>query len=254
MSAAAEAILAAARARTGLAPLGAAAPRTPEEGYAVQHEVATARGAIPPAGFKIGATTKQMQQILGLSGPAAGYVPASSVNADGHEFRFADFLDPGVECEIGLRLGRDLPPGPCSQAEAEAAVAEVFPAIEIVEKRYGDMSKLHAPTLIADQVFHASGVIGAPAADWWQIDLGAIRGEFQVKGKVVGAGHGRDLLGHPMAALAWLAGSGATAVFGGLKAGQVVWLGSVTPPIWLEGPCTVEARFERLGSARLRFV
>ena len=42
--------------------------------------------------------------------------------------------------------------------------------------------------------------------------------------------------------------------FGGLKAGHVVWLGSVTPPIWLGGPGTVEADFDGLGIARLRFV
>jgi 2-keto-4-pentenoate hydratase len=254
MSAAADAILAAWREKRDLAPLGEAAPQTPEEGYAVQREVAAARGAIPPAGFKIGATTKQMQEILGLSGPAAGFVPETSVNPGGTEFRFAEFRNPGVECEIGLRLGRDLPPGPTTREQAAAAVAEVFPAIEIVERRYGDMSRLHTPTLIADQVFHASGVIGAPVADWRSLDLGAARGEFHIGGKVVASGHGRDLLGHPMEALAWLAGSGAATVFGGLRAGQVVWLGSVTPPIWLEGPGPVEAVFDTLGTARLRFV
>jgi 2-keto-4-pentenoate hydratase len=254
MNAAADAILAARRERRLLAPLGAAAPGDFTAGYAVQHAVATALGAVPPAGFKIGATTKQMQDYLGLTSPAAGFVPQASVNANGTEFRFADFFSPGVECEIGVRLGQDLPVGPCSRDQAAAAVAAVFPAIEIVEKRYGDLAALDTPTLIADQVFHASGVLGDPVADWRAVDLGAVRGEFRISGKVVGSGHGRDLLGHPLEALAWLAGSGAAAVFGGLKAGQVVWLGSVTPPIWLEGPGTVEADFDGLGIARLRFV
>jgi 2-keto-4-pentenoate hydratase len=257
MSAAADAILAARHAKAMLAPLGGDAPQDFATGYAVQREVAEALGAVPPAGFKIGATTKQMQDYLGLAGPAAGFVPQGSVNASGTVFRRADFLNPGVECEIGVRLGRDLPFGPCTQDQAAAAAAEVFPAIEIVEKRYGDLATLGTPTLIADQVFHASGVLGAPAADWRALDLGALRGEFRIGGKVVGAGHGRDLLGHPLAALAWLAGSGAAEVFGGLQAGQVVWLGSVTPPIWLdgvlEGPGAVEADFGRLGMATLRF-
>jgi len=254
MSAAADAILAARRERRILAPLGADAPAHPEAGYAVQHAVALGQGAVPPAGFKIGATTKQMQDYLGLMGPAAGFVPKASLNPSGTEFRFADFLNPGVECEIGIRLGSDLPAGPTTRAQAAAAVAEVFPAIEIVEKRYGDLALLGTPTLIADQVFHASGVLGAPVAGWRDLDLGAAKGTFHVGGKVVGSGHGRDLLGHPMEALAWLAASGAARVFGGLKAGQVVWLGSVTPPIWLEGPCEVVADFDLLGRAALRFV
>jgi 2-keto-4-pentenoate hydratase len=254
MGAAAEAIIEARRARRVLAPLGAIAPGSEAEGYAVQREVAEALGELPPAGFKIGATTRKMQEYLGLGGPAAGFVPAASVNPSGAEFRFADFIAPGVECEIGVRLGQDLPVGPCTRAQAAAAVGELFPAIEIVDRRYGDLAELGTPALIADQVFHASGVIGAPVAGWRGIDLAAVRGVFHVGGRVVAEGHGRELLGHPLEALAWLAGSGAARAFGGLRAGQVVWLGSVTLPIWLEGPAEVIAEFEGLGEARLRLL
>lgn len=246
-------ILEARKGRRILAPLAAAAPANVAGGYAVQREVAEALGAVPPAGFKIGATTKQMQDYLGLTHPAAGFVPGPSLNADGFTAPFASFIAVGVECEVGVRLGADLPFGPTTRAQAEAAVADVFPAIEIVEKRYGDLAALGTPTLIADQVFHASGVLGKPAADWRGLDLGAMRGELFVDGASRGGGHGRDLLGHPFEALAWLAGSGAAEVFGGLRAGQVVWLGSVTPPIWLDGPCEVRVEFEGLGRVGVRF-
>ncbi|MBU8539729.1 2-keto-4-pentenoate hydratase [Falsiroseomonas tokyonensis] len=253
-SPAAAAILAARQARQNLAPLGAAAPADAAGGYAVQREVAQAMGAIPPAGFKIGATTRQMQAYLGLTGPAAGFVPAGGLHATPARVRFADFVAPGVECEVGLRLGADLPAGPCSREQAQSAVAEVFAAIEIVEKRYDDLAALGTPTLIADQVFHAGGVIGAPAAGWRGLDLGATRGRMQVGGELRGEGLGADLLGHPMEALAWLAASPAAAVFGGLRAGQVVFLGSVTPPIWIEGPTEVVVEFDTLGRVELHFV
>ncbi|WP_135469275.1 2-keto-4-pentenoate hydratase [Crenalkalicoccus roseus] len=251
---AAELILEARRARRALAPLGELTPADPAAGYALQRRVAERLGAVPPAGFKIGATTRQMQEYLGLPGPAAGFVPAESLRPDGAAFRLADFVRPGVECEVALRLGRDLPFGPCSRERAAEAVEEVFAAIEVVDNRYGDFRALGAPTLIADQVFHAAGVVAPPPADWRGLDLAALRGELRVDGRAVAAGHGRDLLGHPLEALAWLAGSGAAEAFGGLKAGQVVWLGSVTPAIWLEGPCAVEADFGPLGLARLRFL
>jgi 2-keto-4-pentenoate hydratase len=253
MSSAAKLILDTRKAKRILAPLGADAPKTTAEGYALQFEVATIQGAVPPAGFKIGATTKQMQDYLGLTHPAAGFVPAASLKADGVTLPFQDFLNVGVECEVGVRLGADLPFGPTTRAQAEAAVVEVFPAIEIVEKRYGDLAELGTPTLIADQVFHAAGVLGTPYPDWKRLDLGAMRGEMTVDGVSKGAGHGRDLLGHPMEALAWLANSGAAEVFGGLRKGQVVWLGSVTPPIWLDGPCSVVVAFEGLGKVSVRF-
>jgi 2-keto-4-pentenoate hydratase len=245
------AILAARQERRLLAPLGPLAPADERAGYAAQRALAERLGAVPPAGFKIGATAPQMQEYLGLAGPCAGFIEARNLHGDGAALRFADFLNPGVECEIGLRLGQDIPFGPCTAEQAGAAVAEVFAAIEIVERRYGDLAVLGTPSLIADQVFHAGGVRGAGRADWRALDLGAMAGDIRVDGRTRGTGHGRDLLGHPLAALAWLAGSGAAEAFGGLRAGQLVWLGSVTPPIWLDGPCRVEVAFEALGRVSL---
>ncbi|MBW6401760.1 fumarylacetoacetate hydrolase family protein [Roseomonas sp. HJA6] len=248
---AAEAIIEARRSRRILAPLGAIAPKTEQAGYALQKEVALRLGGLPPAGFKIGATTKQMQAYLGLSGPAAGFVSKSGLRATPASARFADFLNPGLECEIGLRLARDIAPGACTHDQAAEAVGEVFAAIEIVERRYDDLVKLTTPTLIADQVFHAGGVLGAPVKAWQGIDLAAVRGRITVDGAVRGEGVGADLLGHPFEALAWLAASGGAAAFGGLKAGQVVFLGSVTPPIWLDGPCSGAVEFDALGRVEL---
>jgi 2-keto-4-pentenoate hydratase len=50
-----------------------------------------------------------------------------------------------------------------------------------------------------------------------------------------------------------LAGSDCAREFGGLKAGQVVFLGSVTPPIWLDGPCDVLVEFDSLGKVQVNF-
>lgn len=227
-------------------------PRTVEQGVAVQFERARRSGAVPPAGFKIGATTKRMQEYLGLAEPAAGYMVPAGLFASGARLPYASLRGPGAECEIGLRLARDLPAGPCDLATARAAVGEVFAAIEIVENRYGspplgDLARIGTPTLIADQVYHRAAILGMAPANWAELDLAAIPGRVAVDGLERGMGHGRDLLGHPMAALAWLAGSPTVAAFGGLAAGQVVMLGSVTPPIWLDRPCHVSVAFEGLG-------
>lgn len=251
MSAAADTILDARRARGMMTPIMAIADAA--AGYAVQREMAGRLGAMPPAGFKIGATAKTMQDYLGIATPIAGFVEGRDVHASPARLRFADFVQPGVECEIGLRLGRDLPPGPCSRAAAEAAVEEVFAAIEIVERRFAEMGALHAPTVVADRMFHRAGILGASAPGWREIDLGAVRGRMTVDGAPHGEGVGADLLGHPMEALAWLAGSGCAAAFGGLRAGQVVFLGSVTPPAWLTGPAEVVVTFEGLGRVEASF-
>jgi len=219
------------------------APRTEQEGAAAQLALARLMGADPPAGFKIGATGKRMQAYLGLSGPAAGFMPAAGLYTSGVTVRFADFVNPGVECEIAVRLAQDLPPGPCTRTDAEAAVGELMAGIEIVENRYHDLAELGTPTMIADQVFHAAAVLGAPADGWRSLDVAALVGRMSIDGSVREQGVAADLLGHPMNCLAWLAGSAVAAAFGGLRAGQVIMLGSVTPPIWLDAPAHVTVEF-----------
>ena len=234
------------------------APRDEAEGVAVQRARAMLRRADPPAGFKIGATAAKMQDYLGLVGPIAGFMEAADLHASGVSVDWAALRGPGVECEIGVRLAADLPPGPCSQVQAEAAVGEVFAAIEIVENRYGpapsgDLKAVGVPVLVADQVFHRAAVLGAPMADWRGIDLAGVSGRIAVDGVEQARGTGADLLGHPMRALAWLTNSATAHGFGGLRAGQVIMLGSVTPPIWLPGPCRVDIDFHGLGQVSVIF-
>ena len=226
-------------------------PADEAAGVAAQRALAGRLGAVPPAGFKIGATAKHMQAYLGLDGPIAGFIAQSDLHASGIRLRFDDFQSPGVECELVVKLGEDLPAGPCDAARAAAAVAAVSAGIEIVENRYSDFKEFGTNALIADQVFHAAAVIGAAEPEWRALDLRAIEGQILVNQAERGRGKGAELMGDPVAALAWLAASPLAAAFGGLKAGQVVMLGSVTPAIWLLGPASVEVSFPPLGTVFL---
>ncbi len=238
--------------RAPMAPLAPGArPATLAEGVAGQAALAQLTDQAAPGGFKIGATTQQMQRYLGLDGPAAGFMPRDNLHASGSILDFSRFLRPGVECELAVHLARDLPPGPCTPEAAADAVDLLMTAIEVVENRYADLAEFGTPALIADQVFHAGAVLGEPFADWRSLDLETIIGELTLDGASAGTGRGADLLGHPMQALAWLAGSAEAAAFGGLRAGQIVMLGSVTPPFWLERPVDITVRFGPLEPARL---
>jgi len=256
---AAEALVAARAAWQPAGPLPKGiAPRDEAEAAAVQLAVAEVRGVLPIGGFKIGATGNRMQQYLDIDHPCAGFMARADLHASGAVLPFASFRNVAVECELAVRLAADLPPGPCTPEQARAAVGELFAAIEIVENRYGappigDVKGVGTPTLVADQFYHAAAVLGAPAADWRALDLIAIKGRALIDGVERNAGHGAELLGDPMRGLAWLAGDAVAAAFGGLRAGHVVMLGSVTPPVWPEGPCLVEMRFDGLAPVSVRF-
>ena len=247
------------------------APGTDAEGAAVQRALA---GTDRPHGFKIGATGQRMQAYLGVDTPIAGFMREADVYHRHADLRFADYIKPGVECEVAVRLSHDLPPGPCSLEQALAAVGEFFAGVEIVENRYGDLKALGTPTLLADQMYHCAAVIGdGHGIDWHSLAIGALRGCITVdygsthesvahegardkgagdKGITADEGITSDLLGHPLNGLAWLAGSAEAAAFGGLRAGQIIMLGSVTPPVWLTGPALVTVAFPPLPAVTVR--
>jgi len=246
---AARALLDVRKARSIVRPLGDLAPRTEADGAAIQFALAGLVGATRPAGFKIGATGSRMQAYLGIDAPIGGFMRAEDVHRNHADLRFADFVRPGVECEVAVRLRHDLPPGPCTRAQATAAIGSFFAGIEVVENRYGDVRALGSPMLVADQMYHCAAVIGDPVdGDWRDLPIDALSGRIQLDVGTFDQGITSDLLGHPLVGLAWLASAPLAAAFGGLRAGQIIMLGSVTPPLWLSGPATATVCFPPLPS------
>ena len=146
-----------------------------------------------------------------------------------------------------MRLARDLPPGAYTKETVAGAVGEFVAGIEIVENRYDDLKTLGTPTLIADQVYHVAAVLGDQGgANWRGLDIGSLRGRILIDGIERDAGVTSDLMGHPFTCLAFLASSSVAAAFGGLRAGQCIMLGSVTPPVWLDAPAVVTVEFAGL--------
>jgi hypothetical protein len=151
---AAQTIAAARRHRTALPALDAdIAPHDEAEGYLIQAAVADLLSPDFGAqvGYKIGCTSAVMQQYLDIPHPCGGSVFARGVHESGASLRHSDFVRVGVECEIAVRLARDLAPSAAPfTAEAVAQAVEAYlPAIEIVDDRYVDWQTLGAPTLMA---------------------------------------------------------------------------------------------------------
>lgn len=227
------------------------------EGYRVQalvHDRLTSAGFGARVGHKIGCTTPVMQAYLKIDHPCAGEVFASTVWDHAVERPLAGYHRIGVECEIAARLGADLPDigTPYDRDSAGAAVEALMPAIELVDDRYSHFPSFSAPVLIADDFFNAGVVLGPPCTEWRSLDLEEIVGEMFIDKVRAGSGHGRDILGHPLSALAWLANH-RVAIGQPLKAGAFVMLGSVVKTVHFTAPAEVVIRFEHLGEARVAF-
>jgi 2-oxo-3-hexenedioate decarboxylase/2-keto-4-pentenoate hydratase len=225
--------------------------------YAVQREMHVtlrAAGLGERVGHKIGCTTPVMQRFLGIPNPCAGGVFSGEIQASGAVVRFDRYLHVGIECEIAIRLARDLPmrEAPYTHAEIAAAIDSAMPAIEIVDDRWVDYRAVDTPTLIADDFFNSGCVLGAPVKVDDANALAAVAGVTIINGQERGSGRGADVLGHPLNAIAWLVNSPATAGRG-LQAGEFVLTGSVVQTQWNArgDDCTV--RLAGLGECRLRF-
>ncbi|MEK0081672.1 2-keto-4-pentenoate hydratase [Benzoatithermus flavus] len=225
-----------------------------EDGYAVQAAANARLEAVlgPRVGHKIGGTTAAMRRYLNVPEPMAGEIFTAQAHPDGASVRRDDHVRLGIETEIAVRLGRDLPPRsePYRRADVAEAVAAVMAAIELVDDRYEDFATIGAATLIADNAFDAGSILGAPVADWRGLDLGRLVARTIRDGVVIAEGTSDALYGHPLDALAWLAER--RRMLGlGLAAGSFVSLGSITPVAWVEGPARYRIEVERLGAVEV---
>jgi len=232
-------------------------PRDEAQAYRVQealHRLMTEAVYGAVSGHKIGCTTAVMQRFLSIPNPCAGGVFESTVRRSPARIRHADFLHVGVECEIVVRLGRDLPvcDAPYGRAGVRDAVEACMTGMEIVDDRYVDYKSLDTPTLIADDFFDASCVLGVPVADWRSLDLTLLTGVTLINGVEVGRGRGADVMGHPLEALAWLANSLARRGQV-LRAGEFVFTGSVVETKWVDAGDQVVMRIDGLGEVEAVF-
>ncbi|MEO8628371.1 MAG: fumarylacetoacetate hydrolase family protein [Betaproteobacteria bacterium] len=244
--------------RRALPPLPAPLrPANERAGYALQdrvHALLTADGSGPIVGHKIGCTTKVMQAFLAIENPCAGGVFASTVHTSPARVAHADFVRVGVECEMVVRLDRDLPfeSAPFTRAGVAAAVGALMAGMEIVDERYTDFKTLGTPTLIADDFFDAGCVVGAPLTDWQALDLATLTGTTSINETEVGRGRGADVMGHPFEALAWLANTLAQRGRS-LRAGEFVFTGSVVETKWLDPGDAVKMTIENVGTVEAVF-
>ncbi len=220
-------------------------PRDRAEGYAIQ---AAMQGYGSLFGWKIAATSEAGQKHINVAGPLAGRIFAERLIPDGGTASMAGNEMAVGEPEFAFRMGRSLPPRPTpySVEDVLAAVDTLHPAIELPDSRFADFVRAGEAQLIADQACAHLFVLGAPtSADWRAVDLVEQRPVVTLRGRRF-VGHGKNVLGDPRVALAWLANElrqlGVT-----LKAGEVVTTGTCHPPLPIQSGDRFEADFGMFG-------
>jgi len=245
------------RARKPFGPIPArCAARTVDEAYAVQEAFHALMSAThgPVAGYKIALTTPVMQRMVGFHEPVSGAILAEMIHLSPCTVRSTDYGRLGVECEIAVRLDADLPvaSAPYSRDQVAAAIGAVMAAFELIDDRNADYAQFapHILTVIADNAWNGGIVLGPPATDWRTLDLATAHGTMTINDAVVGEGYGRDVMGHPLDALVWLA-NGLAQRGKRLARGMVVMTGSIVATKFVHPGDAVRFAIAGIGEVRL---
>lgn len=214
--------------------------------YAVQRILRDQAG--PLAGWKLGVTSRAKQKQVGVNEPVYGFLAAAHAVDLGAPVQLGELIAPRAEPEIVFTIGRDLAGPSVTAADVLAATASVAVGIEILDSRYRDY-KFTTADVVADNTSAGRYVVGAPVAVDG-IDLRLVGVVLEHNGEVVATASGSASLGHPAAAVAWLARA-LSAEGEGLKAGEVVLSGALTVAQPVTPGDVVVVSIDRLGSVEL---
>lgn len=203
-------------------------------------------------GYKLGLTSKPMQEMMGVDQPDYGPVLSNMVFNDGATVVLDQYIQPRVEAEIALMLDKPLEGPGVTTLQAARAIGGAFAAIEMVDSRIKDW-KIKLVDTISDLASSAATVrsgLVVPLDGWDPRLCGMVVAK---NGVTVDTGAGAAALGNPVAAVAWLANNLAPFEVS-LQPGWFVMTGALHRAFPVAAGDVVRAEFDRLGPVAVSFV
>lgn len=232
---------------------------TMDDAYAIQSswvalKLAEGRSQI---GWKIGLTSRAMQQALNIETPDSGVLFDDMLFEDGATIPPDRFIEPRIEAELAFVMKSTLAGPSVRLVDVLNATDYVLPALEILDTRIirADPSTGKGRTVtdtISDNAANAGLVIGGRAMRPDLIDLRWVGAVVTRNGRVEETGLAAGVLNHPAQGIVWLANR--LALYGeSIAAGQIVLSGSFIRPVDCGHGDTLSADFGPLGSLNLFF-
>lgn len=196
-------------------------------------------------GYKLGLTSRNKQQAMGVDAPLYGRVTGSMLAGYGEPIRSERFIHPRVESEIAFLLKDDVA-APATVTSVLAATDLIYGAVDVLDSRYQGF-KFTLTDVVADNASAGAFYLGPIARRPEDLELHLIGCVVRVDGEVTMTAAGAAVMGHPAASVAWLANQLA-AEGETLKAGQLVFSGGVTAPVPVVTGGSVTFEFDGLGA------
>jgi 2-keto-4-pentenoate hydratase len=225
-----------------------------DEAYRVQLALVAQRSARGEqiVGRKVAFTSRGTMTQFGVTESAFGTILSGGVFTDGEVVPVSRFPAVGAEAEIAFVLGEELKGPGITVAQALKATTGVLPAMEIINLCI-TRTPWNAREVIATNAVHGGIVLGGQMTPLDGLNLRYEGMVAEVDGEPVGSGAGVEVLGHPAAAVAWLANKLAQFELA-LHPGDIVLSGSIIRMLEVKAGQAVKVTFSRIGSVCARFV
>jgi 2-keto-4-pentenoate hydratase len=203
-------------------------------------------------GYKVGLTSKPMQQLIGVDSPDHGPVLGSTVYADGAAVSLSRFIQPKIEAEIAFILGASLRGPGVTVTAARQAISGMVAAMEIVDSRFADW-RIRLADTVADLASNGAVAVSSRVVPLDGLDPRLIGMVMTNRGELVDTAAGAAALGDPVGVVAWLANA-LGEMGAGLEAGQLIMTGSLHAAVTMRAGDVFRAEFDRLGPVTIRVV
>lgn len=232
---------------------------TLDDAYGVQAAlVARKRAAgLKVIGWKIGLTSRAMQQALNITTPDSGVLLDNMLFQSGDTIPAGRFIQPRIEAEIAFVMKTDLAGADVQRADVVAATDHVAPSLEILDTRIlradPDTGQARVITdTVSDNAANAGIVLGTARHAIDAHDLRWTGAIVKRNGVVEETGLGAGVLDDPVTGILWLVHR--LAQYGdGLAAGDIVLSGSFIRPIEAPPGSQFDADFGAFGHVTLSF-
>ena len=199
-----------------------------------------------PLGWKLGMGVPAAMAKLGTDAPLVGYLLAPARVEDGGTVSLDGWGTAKLEPEIAVHMGADLAAG-ASRADAEAAIAGLGTAIELVDL---DPSADDPEAILAADIFQRHVLLG-PVTEG-ATAAGTSARALKNGDEAAATADATEATGDPVDLVLHVANV-VGAAGEGLRAGEVVICGSVVPALDVRPGDTVEVQVDGLGSLTVAF-
>ena len=201
-------------------------------------------------GYKAGLTNAKLQAQLGVASPVRGVLLEKMLLADGADVP-ADFgARPVFEADLMVVVKDAAIHKAKTHLDVLRSLSRVVPFIELPDLVMAEGEKLSAPLIVSLNVGARLGVVGKGIPVQATPEFAAALASMRVVvidqgGRELASGKGAAILDHPLNAVQWLVQDLEKSRIR-LKPGDLLSLGSFTPPMTPKAGTTVTVRYEGL--------